>query len=73
MAVESMPWFYYPSPAWKKSVGICSTKLFPDLVTYYIFLEFMYGILSTYRQESFDVSGHIIAMQKTNLESDWVK
>lgn len=42
-------------------------------MTYYIFLEFMYGILSTYRQESFDISGHIIAMQKTNLESDWVK
>lgn len=41
-------------------------------MTYYVFLKFMYGIPSTYRQQSFDVSGHIKAMQKTNLEADWV-
>lgn len=49
-AVKCMSWFYCPSSACKKSVCICSTKLFPALTTYYIFLKFMYGNLSRTRQ-----------------------
>lgn len=67
-----MCWFHCPSPTYKKSLCVCSIKLFPASMTYYIFLKFINGILSTYRQQSLDVSGHITAVRKTNLEADRV-
>lgn len=49
-AFKSMSWFYCPSSACKKSVCVCSTELFPALMTYYILLKFMYSHLSRMRQ-----------------------